>query len=98
VGDRRSATIVWSLFVLFVFGPCEALIPLLAAAAAAGGPVAAGLISVPFAAATIGTMLLCVALGLGGVRVAFSGGERYVHAFAGLAMAASGLAVRLLDL
>jgi nickel/cobalt transporter (NicO) family protein len=96
--NRSSATVVWTLFILFVFGPCEALIPLLAAAAAKGGAVGAGLVSLPFAIATIGTQLLFVALGLGGVRVAFPGAERHVHALAGLAMAASGIAVRLLGL
>ncbi len=96
--DRRSATLVWSLFILFVLGPCEALIPLLAAAAATGGPVAAGLLSVPFAVATIWHELLFVGLGLGGVKVAFPAAERYVHTLAGLAIVASGLAVRLLGL
>jgi nickel/cobalt transporter (NicO) family protein len=96
--DRSSATIVWTLFILFVFGPCEALIPLLAAAAAKGGAVGAGLVSLPFAVATIGTQLLFVTLGLGGVKVALPRAERHVHTFAGLAMAASGIVVRLLDL
>jgi len=32
------------------------------------------------------------------VKVAFPAAERYVHTLAGLAMAASGLAVRFLDL
>jgi ABC-type nickel/cobalt efflux system permease component RcnA len=95
----RQATVVWTLFIVFAFGPCEALIPLLAAAASAGGPAAAGLVSLPFAAATIATMLGAVALGRAGAKLAVpAAAERYAHALAGLALTASGLAVRYLGL
>jgi sulfite exporter TauE/SafE len=95
----RHATLVWSLFIIFVFGPCEALIPLLAAAASLGVPGAALAVSAPFAAATIASMLALVALGHLGSRVAAPPAlERHAHTFAGLAMAGSGLAVRLLGL
>jgi ABC-type nickel/cobalt efflux system permease component RcnA len=95
----RHATVVWSLFIVFAFGPCEALIPLLAAAASAGGPVAAGIVSLPFAAATIATMLVAVAVGRAGAKVAVpAAAERHAHTLAGLTLAASGLAVRYLGL
>jgi hypothetical protein len=96
-GGRRQGTAIWWLFIIFVFGPCEALIPLLAGAAAHGGTGAAFLVAIPFAACTIGTMLILVTLGHLGTRFAIPVAlERHVHTAAGLAIALSGLTVRLL--
>jgi ABC-type nickel/cobalt efflux system permease component RcnA len=89
----------WSLFVIFIFGPCEALIPLLMAPAAEHHWSWVILISLAFGATTIGTMVLVVSagyLGLGTAR--FKGMERFANSIAGFAIAGSGVAIQLLGI
>lgn len=94
-GGTRAMT-PWVLFVLFVFGPCEPLIPVLMAPAAEGSAWGVALVAAVFAAATLGTMLAVVTVGYYGLsRFAFGRLERYSHALAGLALAACGLAIQL---
>jgi len=89
----------WVLFIVFVLGPCEPLIPLLmypAATHSVGGLV---LVTAVFAVATVGTMLAVVALATLGVDLLPMGRlERYSHALAGAAIALSGLGIELLGL
>ncbi len=89
----------WALFIIFVLGPCEPLIPILMYPAAdrnVGGLV---LVTLVFSICTIGTMLLMVALADRGVRLLpLLKLERYTHALAGFAICASGLAIRFLGL
>lgn len=88
-----------SLFVIFVLGPCEPLIPLLMIPAATVGAGAVVLVTGAFAVVTVGTMLGLVVLGYYGLRVGrFHWLERHGHVMAGLAIAASGLAVRVLGI
>jgi len=86
----------WTLFLVFIFGPCEVLIPQLmypAARQSVGGVI---VIVAVFGAATIATMTAVVVLGyLGMSRFAFKHGERYVHALSGSALVACGLAIKL---
>jgi sulfite exporter TauE/SafE len=92
---NQSAT-PWALFIIFVFGPCEPLIPLLMYPAAAQSLWSVALVSLVFGAATIVTMIAAVLIGCSGVRLlAWRGLERYTHAFAGAALMACGLAVTL---
>ena len=92
----RSLT-PWLLFVLFVLGPCESLIPLVMVPAAAGSWLGVALVSVSFAAATLVTMVAAVAVGRFGVDLLPLGRlERYSHALAGLTILVSGLGIRLL--
>lgn len=87
----------WTLFVIFVLGPCEPLIPLLMYPAAAGSWLGVAAVAGVFALATIATMLTVVlvgALGLARLRPG-AGAERWAHAAAGAALAACGLAVTL---
>lgn len=94
----RTVT-AWSLFIIFVLGPCEPLIPLLMVPALEMGWGAAVPVVLAFALTTIGTMLAIVALGYAGLRVVRMGRlEKYAHTLAGLAIAASGVAIRLLGL
>ena len=58
---RREAMTPWVLFTVFLFGPCEPLIPLLMYPAAKGHPLDVLIVTLLFAAVTIGTMLLIVA-------------------------------------
>lgn len=96
---RRRGTVPrgstpWFLFLVFVFGPCEPLIPVLMVPAARGSAVGVVWITFVFAAATLATMSLAVLLGLAGVsRLRLEGAERWAHALAGAALALCGTAV-----
>jgi nickel/cobalt exporter len=89
----------WALFVLFVLGPCEPLIPLFVLPASRGRwDVALAMIGV-YAVVTVATMLVATTVGLlGARRIAFGAAERYAHAMAGATVAASGLLVISLGL
>lgn len=99
-GDvRAQATTIAMLFVIFLLGPCEALIPLLMVPAISHSwLVVTGVVAV-FAATTIATMMGLVVLGHYGLRMRASAVlERYMTTVAGLAIAASGLALQLFDI
>ena len=89
----------WSLFIIFVLGPCEPLIPLLMAPAATMGAWSVAAVAVVFGCVTIGTMLILVALGYHALQFSlFRPLERYANTFAGLAIASSGLAIIFLGI
>ncbi len=86
----------WSLFIVFVLGPCEPLIPLLLVPAAESSWGTVATVALVFAAATIATMLAVVAVGaLGLSRLPAAGLERWSHALAGVALAACGAAIQM---
>ncbi len=89
----------WVLFTIFVFGPCEPLIPILMYPAATGNMGSVIAVSGVFAFATIATMLGVVFAGAFGLAK-FSLGrfQRYSHAAAGLAIFLSGAAIKFLGL
>jgi len=95
---KRSLT-PWILFTVFVFGPCEPLIPLImypAARHSTGGVV---IVAVVFGTVTIATMLAVIAAASWGVSFIRLGRlERYAHAMAGAIILLSGLGVQLLGL
>ncbi len=95
-----SANTVWWLFVIFVLGPCEPLIPLLMVPAATSpGWHGVLLVSMTFGVTTITTMTTIAVLVHKGLSFGdFRWAERYVHALAGGAIAVSGMAVRFLGL
>ena len=96
---RPANVAPWVLFVIFVLGPCEPLIPLFMYPAAKSNFALLGAVTMAFAAATIVTMtavVLVAATGLRRVRLGFA--ERYVHVIAGGVIAASGLAIQVLGL
>jgi ABC-type nickel/cobalt efflux system permease component RcnA len=87
----RKAIAPWVMFIIFVLGPCEALIPLFMypAAQQSNGLVVA--VAVVFGLVTLLTMLVCVALttiGLDKLRLPST--ERYAHAIAGASVAVCG--------
>ena len=100
-GDIRGAT-AWTLFVVFVLGPCEPLIPLLAVPGLAGDWLAVAAVAAVFGLLTIGVMLAAVAAAWYGIgwmgRPARQRGDRLAHAAAGVVVAASGAAVLWLGL
>ena len=92
----RSLT-PWILFVVFLLGPCEALIPLLMFPAATQSPGALFLVTGTFGVATVGTMLAAVLAGVEGIeRLPFGSMERHAHTFAGLTILLCGIAIRFL--
>ncbi len=87
----------WVLFIVFVFGPCEPLIPLIIYPAAKHNMMAVVAISSIFALTTISTML-CIVLSayFGLSRLPMRNLERYSHALAGLAIFLCGGAIKFL--
>lgn len=85
----------WVLFVIFLFGPCEPLIPVLMYPAAQGAWWHVALVASVFSACTLVMMAALVAAGVAGLsRVSFKPLERYSHALAGFALFACGLAIK----
>jgi sulfite exporter TauE/SafE len=86
----------WVLFTIFIFGPCEPLIPILIYPAAKNSWIHVGLVVGMFTAATLVTMISCVFIGLWGLSgIRWKGVERYSHVLAGLAVTACGVAIKL---
>ena len=100
VHDEKKANVTpWILFTIFVFGPCEPLIPLLIYPAAESSVIGTILVAAVFSVVTIGTMLAIVMFSSWGVAFAKLGWlERYTHAAAGATICASGLAIQFLGL
>ena len=97
--DKKANLTPWILFTIFVFGPCEPLIPLLMYPAAESSLFGIFLVAAVFSAVTIGTMLTIVMLTAWGVSFAKLGRlERFTHAMAGAAICLSGLAIQVLGL
>lgn len=89
----------WVLFTIFVFGPCEPLIPLVMYPAAQGRYGEAVFVAAVFGLTTIATMLAVVLTSsLGLSRLPLHRLERYSHAAAGLAITLCGGAIKFLGL
>lgn len=96
VGEGASLA-PWVLFTVFVFGPCEPLIPVLMYPAAHASFLAAAFVAAVFALATIATMCLAVWVLRRGAALAWlNRAPQFRHAFAGTAIAACGLGILLL--
>jgi sulfite exporter TauE/SafE len=96
--SKKSLT-PWILFTIFIFGPCEPLIPILMYPAAKHNMAGVVLVTVAFGLTTIGTMLFLIALSSWGLSFLPLGKlERYVHALAGAMILISGLSVQFLGL
>ncbi|MBP7865519.1 MAG: sulfite exporter TauE/SafE family protein [Acidobacteria bacterium] len=98
-GEDRKRVTVWALFVIFVLGPCEPLIPLVMVPASHhswGGVV---LVSSIFGVATVATMTVATLLLESGIkRLSTRWMERYMHALAGAVIALSGASILFLGL
>jgi len=95
VHERPQVSITpWVLFTIFVFGPCEPLIPILMYPAATRSWAGLFLVTGTFFAATLGTMLTVVAMAYHGLQVLdLQRLDRYAHALAGGAIFLCGVAV-----
>jgi nickel/cobalt exporter len=89
----------WILFLIFVFGPCEPLIPVLIYPAAQGSTLNLVLVITVFSLATIGTMLGIVLFSAMGIKgIVFGKYEKYTHAIAGAFILLCGIGVQFLGL
>lgn len=91
---RHSIT-PWAIFIIFVFGPCEALIPLFMYPAAQQSAGLVMSVAIVFGIVTLATMLTLVAItsiGLDKLRLPVAG-RRYAHAIAGAFVALCGAAI-----
>lgn len=97
-GTQRSPA-AWGIFIVFVLGPCEPLIPLLMFPAAKES--VAGLVAVTavFAVVTVLTMLAAVMVAVRGLRaVRLPAIERFSDAIAGGTITLCGLSIAVLGL
>lgn len=96
--NARSVTF-WTLFIIFVLGPCEPLIPILMFPALEHNWQGVLWVTLFFGLATIGTMSVIVFSAIKGLTIIkLNAIERYAHALAGGIIAISGMAIRLFGL
>jgi sulfite exporter TauE/SafE len=89
----------WILFAIFVFGPCEPLIPLFIYPAATSGWAGAWLVTAAFSVVTIGSMLAIVLAAHCGLQwVPTQRFARYNHVVAGSTIAFTGGVIRAFGL
>jgi len=97
--EKKANITPWILFTIFVFGPCEPLIPLIMYPAAKHNIGGVFIVAATFGAVTILTMLTIIAvLSWGASFVRLGKLERYAHAIAGAMIFISGLSVQFLGL
>ena len=97
VADRTITP--WLIFIVFVLGPCEALIPLLMVPAAAHDMTGLVAVVLVFGSVTILSMLAITLAMIRGLDLIPSRSmSRWAHALAGLTLVASGAAVQFLGL
>jgi len=96
--EKKNIT-PWVLFTIFVFGPCEALIPIVMYPAATKSVSGLILVTTVFGITTILTMLSIILISLYGINI-FNLGilEKYTHALAGSAILICGIAIVFLGL
>ncbi len=101
IHDREGSTSIapWTLFVIFVFGPCEPLIPLVMYPAARASLFGLVVVTSVFGTVTILTMVALVLLPRAGVNlIPFSRMQRFAHVIAGATICLCGLAIQFLGL
>ena len=92
----RASLTPWVLFTIFLFGPCEPLIPMLMYPAAKGSVGGVLLVTIVFGVITIATMTTIVALAYVGVgSLPFGRLQRYSHALAGFVVLVCGAAIKV---
>ncbi|MCY1721117.1 sulfite exporter TauE/SafE family protein [Prolixibacteraceae bacterium Z1-6] len=96
---KKKSITPWILFLIFVFGPCEVLIPIVMYPAVESNYGLLISATAVFALTTISTMLFMVALALFGFRfIPFKKMERFSHALAGILILICGVAVQFLGM
>jgi hypothetical protein len=99
-GSEGSINITpWVLFTIFVFGPCEPLIPILMYPAAKSSLSGLMLVTSVFGGVTIISMLGIVLISILGINfLPMARLERYNHALAGATIFLCGIAIQFLGL
>jgi sulfite exporter TauE/SafE len=95
----RNSITPWAIFIVFILGPCEALIPLFMYPAAKQSTGLVIAVAMVFGIVTLATMVAAVVLtsvGLEKLKVPALG--RWEHAIAGLSVAACGGAITFIGL
>jgi nickel/cobalt exporter len=96
--DKKNIT-PWILFLIFVLGPCEPLIPIVMYPAAENNISGVVIVSLLFSVVTVATMMSVVlAFRLGLSHINLRPVERYVNVIAGATILISGLAIQFLGL
>jgi len=96
--DKKNVT-PWILFLIFVLGPCEPLIPIVMYPAAENNIAGVVVVSLLFSVVTVATMMSVVlAFRLGLSHINLRPLERYVNVIAGATILVSGLAIQFLGL
>jgi ABC-type nickel/cobalt efflux system permease component RcnA len=96
---KTKSVAPWLIFVIFVLGPCEPLIPLLMYPAARESTTGVLVVTAVFGFTTVLTMMLVVAAALLGLKtVKVRKLEPWGHAVAGSTILACGIAIALLGL
>lgn len=91
----RRALTPWLLFLIFVFGPCEVLIPLLMYPAAEANVFAIVAVVLAFSIMTVGTMVASVLLLVYGLKfVRIPNLHRFNHVLGGFAILMCGVLVK----
>jgi len=89
----------WILFTIFLFGPCEPLIPILMYPAAQNSLMGLTMVTLVFGMITITTMLLIVLLSTYGMsKLPTNKLERFSHAMAGGTILLCGISIQFLGL
>ncbi len=96
--EKKNIT-PWVIFILFFFGPCEPLIPLVMFPALKHDYLSLAGVTLIFGLVTIGTMIAVVYAALQGFRfVSLKHSERYMHAIMGGTLLLCGLGMLVLGL
>jgi nickel/cobalt transporter (NicO) family protein len=97
--EEGFQTTPWVLFLIFVFGPCEPLIPLLMYPASKNNFHGAIIVAIVFSIVTIATMMAVVLVfNLGLNKINLKPLEKYSHLIAGTMIFFSGLLILVLGL
>jgi sulfite exporter TauE/SafE len=92
-------TTPWILFLIFIFGPCEPLIPIIMYPAAEHNIPGAVVVSLLFSVVTIATMMgIVLAFKLGLSKINLKPVEKYSNVIAGAMIFFSGIAIQFLGL
>jgi nickel/cobalt exporter len=92
-------TTPWILFLIFIFGPCEPLIPIIMYPAAENNITGAVVVSLLFSFVTIATMMgIVLAFKLGFSKINLKPVEKYSNVIAGAMIFFSGIAIQFLGL
>jgi nickel/cobalt exporter len=95
----QSTLAPWVVFVIFVLGPCEPLIPLLMYPAAGASVTGVLLVTAVFGLVTVATMAVAVSVTFYGLRqLRLPSLERFGHAMAGATLSACGASILFLGL